>query len=227
MTLWTRANQEYNATAPCHWTQAYKDFNTLHTNYPLFGGLQQMLLTAQGKATPAECPAPSNVGGIIAGLVIVLLLLAAGAAYWYLRRTNKLEGALAAVGIKRSQTKVDQLPRQGGIDPPTQPSAPWLRSPPAPPPAAPPAYGATPTPITGIVAPYPSQPVDAPRGELVAAPYLAPAEQTGQNGEPHQIGSTNPPGPAPTTVRICAQGHAVTDRAAKFCPECGSPIPTV
>ena len=96
MSLWTKAINEYDATGPCHWTQAYQDLKKLHDTYAQFGGIEPFLKDAQSKATPSECPTqaspPSTPGWLIptlGGGLILLSIVIAFLTFFFLRRKKK------------------------------------------------------------------------------------------------------------------------------------------
>lgn len=72
MTQWTKATAEYDSTANCHWTNASKDLNTLHTQYPQFGAVQQYLAKAQQQAASETCSTATTASGSAAGLIVLI-----------------------------------------------------------------------------------------------------------------------------------------------------------
>ncbi|HLW01372.1 MAG TPA: serine protease [Ktedonobacterales bacterium] len=218
-TLWTKAVNEYYASSPCHFTNAASDLNKLHTNYPAFGGIQPLLRNAQAQATPSDCPASSIslllVGGIGGGLALVIIVTLVAV---LLLRRRSAQPALAPAGTGYNSgagTMPGMLPQTGF-------SAPVIGQPSSPPGyqpvAAAPWYNGNPD---GTVQP--------------GMPAQASALQAGQAypSGPHayqQPGIGHPSGPSAyqqaqaSAVAVCANGHAVQEPSAQFCPTCGAPV---
>ncbi len=237
MTQWTKAVNEYDATGPCHYTNASKDFASLQSQYPNFGGGADFAKDAKAKATPGECPASGGAGGlIVAFLVLALLAAAAVAGFLFLRKRNQTPRPVAvgpagyimsgpgsyppgAAPLNPSYGPGPQMshgyPVPGGQ--PTSPGT-WQQG-----------YAA-PTPSFGQQAPQTPQP---PYGTPVPqpAPYAGPAQPPVGQMMP-MAGNAPQPAPAPLApaqtpvpgARVCANGHTVTDMTSQFCPHCGAPI---
>ncbi|HET8909483.1 MAG TPA: trypsin-like peptidase domain-containing protein, partial [Ktedonobacterales bacterium] len=226
MTAWTKAITEYDATGPCHFTNAKRDLTTLKNSYPAFGGVTTYLSDAQTKATAAECPAPGPNVGLIAGIcvgVLILIALVAVLIFAVVRRGRKPQPAVAGGYAAAPNTYGQQ-----------QQMAPGMYTPPM---SAPGAQPYTPTPQTGT----PYSPTLPGAAAPYAAPYAAPQPPTPQPPTPQPQAYTPPqpqsfgtpapqqpaypsqPGAAPAS-RVCANGHRVNDPAAQFCPVCGAPV---
>jgi S1-C subfamily serine protease len=245
MTAWTKAITEYDATGPCHFTNAKRDLTNLKNSYPAFGGVTTYLTDAQSKATATECPAPGPNVGLIAGIcggLFVLLIIAAVLIFALTRRGKTAQPAVAAGYGATPNVYGQQLPpgTPGGYAPPastpgagayapTLPSsggaAPYAAPPaPTPQPQAYPepqppmqqAYG-TPAPQPGY--PQPQTPTPQPQAypQQPIQPGYAPQQAPTPQPQPQQ------PGAAPV-ARFCANVHAVTDPSAQFCPICGAHI---
>ena len=207
MPLWTKAVNEVNASGPCHWTNAYHDLQSLQSQYDQFRAVKSLLATAQTKATPAECPPPSNNTGLIAGIVVVLLLALAGGSYFVMRQRQKtaLVTANAPMYGGNPYVTADAPPP---LQFPLPPSSPYAM-PPVESPSAPmmtPSSPATPAFATSSPAMAPSQPIATPPTES-DAPAATP---TMVDAAPEQ--------------RVCANGHVVNDANARFCPQCGATV---
>jgi S1-C subfamily serine protease len=227
MASWTKAITEYDATGPCHFTNAKRDLTNLKNSYPAFGGVTTYLSDAQTKATAAECPAPGPSVGLLAGIflgALILIALVAVLIFVVVRRGRKAQPAVAGGYAAAPST-------YGQQQAPQIPPAPGMYTPPM---SAPGAQPYTPTPQTGT--PY------SPTLPGAAAPYVAPQPPTPQ---PQSYGTPVPQHPTqqgyaqqvlepPTTApqqagtalatRVCANGHSVNDPAAQFCPLCGAPV---
>jgi S1-C subfamily serine protease len=217
MTAWTKAITEYDATGPCHFTNAKRDLTTLKNSYPAFGGVTSYLTDAQSKATAAECPPAGPNVGLIAGIglgVIILLAVVVLLVVMLTRRGKKAQPAVAA-GYGATTNVYGQQSPSGA-------------------PA-----GFTPIP-SGTVssAPYaPTLPSSTGQAPYVAPPTATPQPQTYTQQQQQSYATLTPPpqpsaapqaqqAPAlqPTATRYCANGHAVNDSNAQFCPICGAHI---
>lgn len=153
MPLWTKAVNEYNASGPCHWTNAYHDLQNLQAQYDQFHAITSLLTTAQTKATPAECPPPANNTGLIAGIAVVALILLAGGGYFLMQQRKKsaLMTANASLYGGNPYVTADAPPP---LQFPLPPSSPYVMAPvePTAPPAAPEEMAPA-TPMTPAVLP--------------------------------------------------------------------------
>ncbi len=221
MSAWTKAITEYDATGPCHFTNAKRDLTSLKSNYPAFGGVSTFLTEAQSKATAAECPSPGPGAGLIAGIcggLLVLMAILAVLVFMLVRRgrQNQPQPAMA-VGYGATPNMYGQ-PTPPGVYPqtpqPGTPYAPTLPGGAAPygaPPVATPQPQAYPPPQQQVYGtPPPSQP--PPPVESAPTPQPQPQPQPQQPGQPA------------AATRFCANGHAVNDLTAQFCPVCGAPV---
>jgi S1-C subfamily serine protease len=228
MTQWTKAITEYDATGPCHFTNAKRDLTNLKNSYPAFGGVTPYLTDAQSKATAAECPAPGPnlavIGGICGGLLLLVIIVAV-LIFALTRRGKKPQPAPAIAGAYGTAPNVYAQQTPGQLPPSTpgytpQPSAPVSGYAPTVPPSGPGAPYAAPQAPTPQPQAYPQpqpqqqaytpQPPQAPTQPAPAQPVQQPAP-------------TPQPGAAPA-ARFCANGHAVTDPNAQFCPVCGAHV---
>ncbi len=210
MTLWTKAVDEYDATGPCHWTNAYHDLQTLQQQYDQFGAVKSLLDDARSKATPAECPPPPKANlGLILGITGIILLAALGGGYFLMQQRKRTVPAVAG--------------------------APYLTS--VPPYATDPRFPAQPEPYSQQITPYPSQSTPYP---AQPAPQPYPLQQTPPPVPPAPApvndamtvpAPTPIPGmavtPATQATRTCPAGHIVDDASAHFCPQCGATMPGV
>ena len=223
MSLWTKAINEYDATGPCHWTQAYQDLQKLHDEYPQFGEIQPFLKNAQSRATPSECPAsalpPSTPGWLIPTVVGEVVLLLGGvvaflAVFVFLRRKKATpQPAPTTTSTSVSAVPVG-MPMQGSIPDPSKQAG-----------------GMTASSSTGNAPVYPqgqgsgfdhsAQPaMPVPAG----TPYVSQWTPAAGTGQTLPAAYTDyPPAPHPT-IRKCLAGHVVYIDAAHFCPKCGAPI---
>jgi S1-C subfamily serine protease len=207
MTQWTKAINEYDATGPCHFTNAAADFKKIQTSYPNFGGVRPFLQDAQTKATPSECPAPSPLGGALPLLglglgvlaliaVVVIAVVARGR-----RNRHDRQPRLAPAGVPTASYgygAAPATPNMHGQPTPQMPQTPM----PAATPAAQQPYGMSAS--TG--------PVSSTRHSAPLAPTPYPA--TPAPAQPVAMPAT----------RTCANGHRVTDPMAASCPQCGAPV---
>ncbi len=235
-TLWTKANQEQFASGNCHWTQAASNYQKLHDQYPHFGGVNALLANAKSHATPGECTSSSLSAGLLIGVcggVLVLLIAAVLGAVLLLRRRKPAVAAVPAGGYGyQPQLQSPSQPYSGpgtpstltpasGSGPGYPGTAPTITSQGVP--SAPPI---TPTPASGAYAPPPSAPVQ-PVYQPPATP-ATPATPSSPYAPPpaYQPPASTPVAPAqpPVATRYCANGHAVTDPTAQFCPSCGAPV---
>ncbi len=254
MTLWTKAADEYDSTTSCHWSNAAKDLNTLHTQYPHFGAVQQYLAKAQQQAASETCStttASSGAAGLIVliGCILALLVIIGAIVLLVVLLSRRKQSARKPVAVPTGAAyPMQPIPPQTGQSVyPTYPGA----------------YGGHPATSPG---PYQPQPVPphtfASQGPAYSLPQQTPAysvypaysgqvtppvqppvppvqQQTPAPVQPHPQPSTPAPAPqtstpeglamgsasAPTTpMRRCLNGHLVTDPAAIFCPECGAGI---
>ena len=221
MTAWSKAITEYDATGPCHFTNAKRDLTNLKNSYPAFGGVTPYLTDAQGKATAAECPPAGPNVGLIAGIglgVIILLAVVALLVVMLVRRGKTAQPAVAAgYGV---------TPNVYGQQAPSGVPAGFTPTPPIPVSSAP--YAPTLPSGTGA-APYSAPPVattapqayPAPQQQVYSAP--TPASQPVSQAPQATLAPQAPTSQAPTT-RFCVNGHAINDPAAQFCPRCGAHI---
>ncbi|WIG59591.1 MAG: hypothetical protein OJF49_002338 [Ktedonobacterales bacterium] len=112
--------------------------------------------------------------------------------------------------------------------PATPPGVPYVPPPATPPqqgypPSAPPAYIPQPSQPVGQPPAYPS-PAQPPSPEYRAAqqPPVSPAPAPPSG--PPQSGTPTPPPLVGAAVRVCANGHPVSDPSAHFCPVCGAAL---
>ena len=232
MTQWTKAISEYDATGPCHFTNAKRDLTNLKNSYPAFGGVTPYLTDAQSKATAAECPAPGPnlavIGGICGGLLLLVIIVAV-LIFALTRRGKKPQPAPVVAGAYGTAPNVYAQQTPGQLPPSTpgytpQPSAPVSGYAPTVPPSGPGAPYAAPQAPTPQPQAYPQpqpqqqaytpQPPQAPTQPAPAQPVQQPMQQPAP---------TPQPGAAPA-ARFCANGHAVTDPNAQFCPVCGAHV---
>jgi S1-C subfamily serine protease len=231
MASWTKAITEYDATGPCHFTNAKRDLTNLKNSYPAFGGITPYLTDAQSKATASECPPSGPPVGLIAGIcggLVVLLIIVAVLIFALTRRGKKPQPAPAVAGAYGTAPNVygQQTPQQL---PPGAPSAPGYTPQPSAPvsgyaptvppsgPGAPYAAPQAPTPQPqAYTQPQPQQQAYTPQPQQAPTQPAQPMQQPMQQSAPQQ-------GAAPT-ARFCANGHAVTDPNAQFCPVCGAHI---
>lgn len=191
MRMWTKAANEYDAVGACHWTNANRDLKALRDTYPQFGAIQPLIQDAQTKATPGECPAPSNSLGLIGGIAggIVVLAVAGLLLLLFLRR-KRTTVAPALAGqtgytMPYGNGSVPGYPSGGypPVYPPATPPgiAPPVSQPPISqpsmdtPPQAAPAAGIPPASVLPDVQPAPvGQPMTAePEKNAIPAPVLA------------------------------------------------------
>ena len=233
MTQWTKAISEYDATGPCHFTNAKRDLTNLKNSYPAFGGVTPYLTDAQSKATAAECPAPGPnlavIGGICGGLLLLVIIVAV-LIFALTRRGKKPQPAPAVAGAYGTAPNVYAQQTPGQLPPSTpgytpQPSAPVSGYAPTVPPSGPGAPYAAPQAPTPQPQAYP-QPQPQQQAYTPQPPQAptqpAPAQPVQQPMQPMQQPAPQP-GAAPA-ARFCANGHAVTDPNAQFCPVCGAHV---
>jgi S1-C subfamily serine protease len=215
MAAWTKAITEYDATGPCHFTNAKRDLASLKSSYPAFGGVTSFLTEAQSKATAAECPAPGPSAGLIAGIcggLLVLLAILGVLVFMLVRRSRQNQPQPALVANYGATPNVYGQPTPPGAYPQTpQSSTPYAPTFPGGAGAAP--YGAPP-----VATPQP-QAYPPPQQEVYGTPPATPPAPTPQP----QPQAQQPAQPAPAT-RLCANGHAVNDPTAQYCPLCGAPV---
>ena len=233
MTQWTKAISEYDATGPCHFTNAKRDLTNLKNSYPAFGGVTPYLTDAQSKATAAECPAPGPnlavIGGICGGLLLLVIIVAV-LIFALTRRGKKPQPAPVVAGAYGTAPNVYAQQTPGQLPPSTpgytpQPSAPVSGYAPTVPPSGPGAPYAAPQAPTPQPQAYP-QPQPQQQAYTPQPPQAptqpAPAQPVQQPMQPMQQPAPQP-GAAPA-ARFCANGHAVTDPNAQFCPVCGAHV---
>jgi S1-C subfamily serine protease len=200
MDLWTKAINEYTATGACHWTNAARDLKTIRDQYPQFAAIQPLVVKAEQKATPGECPPPSNNAGLlIGGTVGLLILIAVGAVIFFVMRRRPAT-AMAVPGYP-TQTYI-QSPYATGS----------LPFPPAPTPSQPSMQPISDVPQSAVIIPLQppmaSIPTPPPPPPPMEAPTFIPPATPSQ---PQQV------------QYVCANGH-VQEKAARFCSECGTPV---
>src|SRR5690348_6230415 len=209
MAAWTKAITEYDATGPCHFTNAKRDLTSLKSNYPAFGGVNSYLTEAQSKATAAECPAPGPSAGQIAGIcggLLVLLAILGALVFMLVRRSRQSQPQPAMAANYGATPNVYGQPTPPGAYPQSpQPGTPFAPT------------------FPGGAAPYGAPPVATPQ------PQAYPPPQQQVYGTPPA--TTQPPAPQPqqpvqpaSATRLCANGHAVNDPTAQYCPVCGAPV---
>jgi hypothetical protein len=199
MSLWTQAITAYDATTPCHWTQAYQSLKELHVNYPRFGAVVPFLQQAQIQATPAECPPPTNSRVIFSSLGAGTAILAGAALLVFFILRRRKQTAPVSVSTSTATTAgqmqpVMHAPAGGGHF--------------TPPPFYPSPYG-TPSDDTTVL----SRAHLGMNGNNVAASPVLPLALPRSAWAGAQ---------ADTTVRQSPRGHVISDRTASFCPECGA-----
>jgi len=209
MTAWTKAITEYDATAPCHFTNAKRDLTSLKSSYPAFGGVNSYLTDAQSKATAAECPTPGPSAGLIVGIcggLLVLLAILGALVFMLVRRSRQSQPQPAMAANYGATPNVYGQPTPPGAYPQSpQPGTPFAPT------------------FPGGAAPYGAPPVATPQ------PQAYPPPQQQVYGTPPA--TTQPPAPQPqqpvqpaSATRLCANGHAVNDPTAQYCPVCGAPV---
>ncbi len=211
MTVWRRALSEFNGAANCHYHSAATDFATLQQDYPKFGAVQQLVVSAQQKRATETCATPSAtssfaggtlalVGGILAAL-LPLVLVVVGLLYLLRRRrrpstrpqpapTGAAPGPSGAYGPYSpsgaygvASGPYSPAPYGGGA-----PGVPGMGAAPPTPTGAPAGQAFAPSPQP----PYPGQPA------MGQPPYLGQPGQPGQPGAaayPGQPGSAAYPAP--------------------------------
>jgi Trypsin-like peptidase domain len=211
MSLWTQAINDYSGSVACHWTNASKELAALHNNYPQFGAALPLLQNAQAKVTPTECPAPVPpqsftimplLAGVSAGAVLLALLV-----IFFSRR--------------RRQPGIQAIPVNVYTPAPVSVSSPVLAQ-------SHPQYPPYPAPgSTGYgygsnawQNGYYSQGPTYPASQGPAAP-VTPVVNPVQSPTPAQ---SFPPVQTPTPIRQCFGGHIISERDARFCPDCGTPV---
>jgi S1-C subfamily serine protease len=221
MAAWTKAITEYDATGPCHFTNAKRDLTSLKSNYPAFGGVTSYLTEAQSKATAAECPAPGPSAGLIAGIcggLLVLLAILGMLVFMLVRRSRQNQPQPALAAHYGASPNVYGQPTPPGPYPQTpQSSTPYAPTFPGGAGAAP--YGAPPvaTPQPQAYPPPQQQVYGTPPATPQPPAPPAPSAPTPQPQPPQPVQ------PAPAS-RLCANGHAVNDPTAQYCPVCGAPV---
>lgn len=193
MRLWSKALGEYDATGACHFTNANRDFKALRDQYPQFGAIQPLIQDAQAKATPSECPAPSNALALIGGIAggIIVLALAGLLLFLLLGRRKRATVAPALAGqtgytMPYGSGNAPGYPSGGypsaypaapyGIAPPTQQESAVSQPPAGIPPVAAPEQPSAPT--APVQPDYQPAPVEqsvsaAPEKNAIPAPVLA------------------------------------------------------
>src|SRR5690348_3334475 len=218
MTAWTKAITEYDATAPCHFTNAKRDLTNLKSSYPAFGGVNSYLTDAQSKATAAECPALGPSAGLIVGIcggLLVLLAILGVLVFMLVRRSRQSQPQPAMAANYGATPNVYGQPTPPGAYPQTpQSSTPF--APTFPGGAAP--YGAPP-----VATPQP-QAYPPPQQQVYGTPPATPQSPAPSAPTPQPQAQAQQPGqPAPVT-RFCANGHAINDLTAQYCPTCGASV---
>lgn len=196
MTEWTKAISEYDATGPCHFTNAAKDLRKVKNDYPQFGGVQSFLKDATARATPAECPASTPLGlssgpalliGIIAGLILLAIVV-----------------FLVLMLIRRGRRQPQPVAVAPGLPPAygTSTASPYAQQP------LPPGYpGNTAYPGYTSAPATPAAPL--PQG---APSQYAPGQPTGQM--PGQVAGSYTPSATPQAVPAPAPGAPATPISA-------------
>lgn len=147
MPLWTKAANEYDSTASCHWSNAYKDLNTLHTQYPKFGAIQPYLTKAQqqsaGEAcTTAKTSSDSSGAGLLflIGCILTLLVIIGGIVLLVVLLSRRKQPAQVPVAVPAgAMYSAQQVTPQagqgaypgypGGYGQPAAPSVPYQPQP--------------------------------------------------------------------------------------------------
>ncbi len=210
MGLWSKALSEYYATGNCHWTNATADFSALSKQYPQFGGATSLADEARLKAAGESCSTTggASTGGgsstdtivgfaIIGGCLLAVLALIGGVIF-----------LVFALLRRKPAPKSVTTPPSGPVLPApyTRPDYPMVSGPTQ---GYPSAQTAQPQPPTYT----PAQPTPASPAPWTGAPGAQIARQLG------------PSAPAsPNRTRFCANGHAVLENDAAFCPICGAPM---
>jgi S1-C subfamily serine protease len=209
MSSWTQAINDYSGSVACHWTNASKELTALHNNYPQFGAALPLLQNAQAKVTPTECPAPVPpqsfaIMPLLAGISVGAILIALLVIFFSRRRRQP--------GIQAIQANV-YTPAPVSVSSPGQ-------SHPQYPPY--PAQGSTGYGYGSNAWQngYSSQGLTylASQGPAVQA---TPVVNLVQSPTPAQ---SFPPVQIPTPIRQCISGHIISERDARFCPDCGSMV---
>lgn len=210
-TLWMKAVNEYDASGTCHFTNSASDLNKLRQNYPSFGGIQPLLRNAQAKATPSDCPPPTNyalIFGAAGGGLVVVLLLTLVVVLLLKRRASAQPAVVPAAAMpwyngSQAATVLPGMPAQASTP---QPGLAY--------PSAPQPYQATQA--TGVYGNGYGYPVESTQ--------MAPLAHAQQPGIGYPSGpSTYQQVQAPAASQ-CANGHPVQEPGAQFCPTCGAPV---
>ena len=212
MTLWSKSLQEYNAASDCHWHNASRDLQKLHTQYPHFGGVQQYLAKADQQAKSETCASSSSgAGGAIAlvgcALFVVILIGAIIGLVVFLRRRNRARVMTPVMAGGAPYMPTSQMGSQQPYMPTGQQSYPQqygapMQTGPAPMQSGPQGYGSTfnsapsaPAQPQPYQTPY-SSPVQDQRPFTPAAPTPAPMAPQQPTPQPYQ---TPYPSSAPQT----------------------------
>jgi S1-C subfamily serine protease len=208
MELWSKTLSDYYATGNCHWTNAAADFATLSKQYPQFGGAKDMADEARLKAAGETCASggASTAGGsqgdalvgfaIIGGCLLAVLALIGGVIFL----------VVALLRRKPAPKPVKPLPPGYSPAPYSHPEYPAVSGPTQ-------GYPPVQTPQPLPPPPYTPAPPVTPSAPYAQPPYAQGARQPG------------PSAPAsPIHTRFCANGHAVLEADAAFCPLCGAPL---
>jgi len=233
MSLWTKSLAAYDASGACHWTHAAQDLQKLHEQYPQFGGIETFLQNAQAKATPAECPASNSTSTnspsrLMLGILGCGALVLIGGILLLILRHRKRAAHAGMLTRGTVAPTAAMLPSGTPSSPPV--SEPYLTvsqassadgSQPA----------ATPSPVpAGAAYPPPTMPPVAPMGPAAAngtqsspATNEVPTEMSAMFAPPISQPVSNPA----ASGRRCLLGHEVSNPNARFCSQCGAPVPDV
>lgn len=252
MPLWIKAANEYDSTASCHWSNAAKDLDTLHTQYPKFGAVKPYLTKAQQQAVGETCATKTDSGTsasgllLLVGCILALLVVIGAIVLVVVLLARRKRPARVPVGVPMGAAyPLQQMTPPagpgaypgypGGYGQPLAQSVQYLPQQQTYPSQGP----AYPTPQQAPAYPgYPSQ--SAPAMPHIAPP-VQPVQATQPQMPPPPVQPMQPsPIPAPQAVtaeaapsssavptipmRRCLNGHIIADPAAIFCPECGAGI---
>lgn len=233
MPLWTKAANEYDSTASCHWTNAYKDLNTLRTQYPKFGAIQQYLTKAQQQSTGESCATTKTSGDssgagllFLIGCILTLLVIIGGIVLLVVLLSRRKQTAQVPVAVPAGAAYPTQQMAQpagqgtypgypGGYGQPAAPSVPYQPQPQPQPqmyPSQGPAYPTAPQPTYPSQGPaYPTAPQTPAYAAtpFYSAPAMAPAAPQMQPVAPVQQAQQPTPAPTPAPAPQTAAAGAI------------------